>query len=190
MIDMYHNVLIKPYYEGQTWNFLINKSVPETGFTFEYPEHLDIDNRGALYYAITTSVKRVGDPGKLPETAYITNTFDSDKIQLNGSNTYKMRVPADVPVDYFWSATVYDLTSAAWIKGAPKLSVSSKTGEMVYNKDDSADIYFGPKAPKGKEANWVYTEQGEEFFVIFRFYGSQKAVFTKSWKLEPIVKIN
>jgi hypothetical protein len=28
---------------------------------------------------------------------------------------------------------------------------------MITNDDGSIDLYFGPKAPKGKEANWIQT---------------------------------
>ena len=48
------------------------------------------------------------------------------------------------------------------------------------------DIYFGPKAPAGKESNWVPTKSGGEFEVLFRFYGPEKPLFDKTWKLGDI----
>ena len=47
-------------------------------------------------------------------------------------------------------------------------------------------MYFGPKAPAANEANWVYTAPGKQWFTIFRFYGPEKAVFEKTWKLPNI----
>ena len=38
MLDMYHNVLLPQYYEGKHWTNLVNRSVPETGFTLTYPD--------------------------------------------------------------------------------------------------------------------------------------------------------
>jgi len=35
---------------------------------------------------------------------------------------------------------------------------------MKRNPDGSVDIYFGPKAPAGKQANWIYTATGKAFF--------------------------
>jgi hypothetical protein len=32
-------------------------------------------------------------------------------------------------------------------------------------------VYFGPKAPAGKEANWVQTIPGKAWFTILRLYG-------------------
>ena len=51
------------------------------------------------------------------------------------------------------------------------------------------DIYFGPKAPAGKEANWVPTKSGGEFEVLFRFYGPEKPLFDKTWKLGAIEEV-
>jgi len=47
--------------------------------------------------------------------------------------------------------------------------------------DGTIDLYFGPKAPKGMESNWLRT--GEDFFLIFRLYGPGPALFDKTWKL-------
>ncbi len=53
---------------------------------------------------------------------------------------------------------------------------------MVINPDKSVDIYFGPKAPAGKEGNWVQTASGKGWNVILRLYGPMQAWFDKSWK--------
>jgi hypothetical protein len=47
------------------------------------------------------------------------------------------------------------------------------------------DIYFGPKAPAGKASNWVPT-MGRNFEVLFRFYGPQQALFSKTWVLPDL----
>ena len=50
------------------------------------------------------------------------------------------------------------------------------------------DVYFGPKAPTGKESNWVPTA-GRNFEVLFRVYGPEKPFFDKTWKLPDIEKV-
>lgn len=52
------------------------------------------------------------------------------------------------------------------------------------------DVYFGPKAPKGKESNWVPTNAKQGFEVLFRLYGPEKAFFNKSWVLPDIEKLS
>ncbi|MDM0045989.1 DUF1214 domain-containing protein [Variovorax dokdonensis] len=44
---------------------------------------------------------------------------------------------------------------------------------MVKNADGTVDVYFGPKAPAGKASNWVQTNPGGKFEVLFRLYGPQ-----------------
>jgi len=56
------------------------------------------------------------------------------------------------------------------------------------NSDGSLDIYFGPKAPAGKEKNWVQTTPDKGWFTLFRFYGPLEAFFDKTWKLDDIVE--
>jgi hypothetical protein len=51
------------------------------------------------------------------------------------------------------------------------------------------DIYFGAKAPAGQESNWVPTSVDGKFEVLFRFYGPEKPLFEKTWKLPDIEKV-
>jgi hypothetical protein len=51
------------------------------------------------------------------------------------------------------------------------------------------DIYFGPKAPDGKESNWVPTNADGKFEVLFRLYGPEKPLFDKTWKPSDIEKM-
>ena len=43
-------------------------------------------------------------------------------------------------------------------------------------------MYFGPKAPQGKENNWIETVPGKSWFVILRLYGPLEPWFDKTWK--------
>ena len=49
---------------------------------------------------------------------------------------------------------------------------------------------FGPKAPAGKESNWVPTDARRGFEVLFRLYGPEKDFFDKKWVLPDIEKIS
>lgn len=52
------------------------------------------------------------------------------------------------------------------------------------------DVYFGPKAPVGKESNWVPTSVDGPFEVLFRLYGPEKPLFDKTWRLPDIENIS
>jgi hypothetical protein len=61
--------------------------------------------------------------------------------------------------------------------------------EAQSNADGTVDIDFGPKAPAGRESNWVYTAPGREWFAMFRFYGPGERLFKKTWTLPDIEKM-
>ena len=41
---------------------------------------------------------------------------------------------------------------------------------LDYNKDGSVDIYFGPKAPKRHEKNWIQTVPKKSWFLVIRLF--------------------
>jgi len=84
---------------------------------------------------------------------------------------------------------VYDVDTAAWLRGVERTGRDSTKLELKRNQDGSVDLYFGPKAPKGKASNWIPTLPGKRFFLLFRFYGPERAVFDKSWQLPDIEEV-
>ena len=82
--------------------------------------------------------------------------------------------------------TAYDRQTHALIKNMPRASRSSQIPEMQKNADGSIDIYFGPQAPAGKEANWVPTDPARKFELMFRLYAPTKALFDKTWVLPDV----
>jgi hypothetical protein len=65
-------------------------------------------------------------------------------------------------------------------------SLASNDTAVQKDADGSTNIYFGPAAPAGKEANWVPTDAKGQFEVLFRLYGPKKELFEKAWKLPDI----
>ncbi|OPX37483.1 MAG: hypothetical protein B1H11_05830 [Desulfobacteraceae bacterium 4484_190.1] len=183
MIDTYHNHLNLWIYEGKKWSYLVPPGVIETDFSYEFPSYFDYIARGPIYYAIISSVKNYGSA-----TFYIDNAQSSDGEWLEGSENYWLVVPPNVPIDDFWAITVYDLVSASYIRDQAKNSVDSNM-DLKKNDDGSVTIYFGPQAPEGQESNWIPTEKGHRFFLLFRFYGPQKGVFDGSWELNDVERI-
>jgi hypothetical protein len=84
---------------------------------------------------------------------------------------------------------VYAVDTAALIREAPVVTLDSYNQAMKRHADGSVDIYFGPKAPAGKEANWIYTAEGKAFFPAMRFYDPDKPLFDKTWKLPDIERV-
>ncbi len=88
----------------------------------------------------------------------------------------------------YWSVTAYDRQTHALIRNMPWASRSSQLPELQKNADGSVEVYFGPKAPAGKESNWVPTDPARSFELMFRFYAPTKPLFDKTWALPDVEK--
>lgn len=185
LVHKYENVFTPPYYEGTHWALPASKEVLEGVMTnYANPNAYPVDGRGVTYSYAFFSPKHLGT-GQF----YLMDIANKDGKPLDGGRTYRLNVPANPPVRLYWSATVYDRATHSFIREMPKLACSSLTPGLTKNADGSMDIYFGPKAPAGKEANWVPTKSGGEFEVLFRFYGPEKPLFDKTWKLGDIEEV-
>ena len=153
--------------------------------TFERNGANDIDARTLWHYqAIVVSPNLVSTtPGQ--GTAYLTAFRDDKGAYLDGAENYRLRVPANPPVERFWAVTAYDPTTRGLLDAGG--NTNNSIGSMdkpVVNADGSVDIFFGPtEAPQGKEKNWVRTNAEKGFFVVFRFYGPLDGYIDKSWVL-------
>lgn len=154
---------------------------------FDSEGYTNTDRRaGFAYIAIGMSPamveKHVGSGSQ-----YLFTPRDASGAFLDGGKTYRLHLPADIPVKNFWSVVAYDADSRSLLRNdQPFPSVSTYTGPKS-NDDDSIDVFFGPSAPKGREKNWIQTKPGTGWFVLFRFYGPLEPFFDQTWKPDDIV---
>jgi hypothetical protein len=136
-----------------------------------------------LFFLGCAPPKRLG-----AATFVVFSARDASDRPLDGGKEYRLRIPTDVPVRQLWAVTVYDLETAAFIRDSPRVELNSRQ-KAPQNPDGSVDVYFGPQAPAGKEANWVYTAPRKPWIAAFRFYAPDKAVFDKTWRLGEITEV-
>ena len=87
---------------------------------------------------------------------------DAQGQPLDGGKNYKLHLPPNIPVKDFWSVILYSDQTRSMIQTDQRFpSVSSQTKGLQVNADGSIDVYFGPKAPAGKESNWIQTVPGK-----------------------------
>jgi len=184
LVARYEASLSSPYYEGGHWARPGSRELFEGQATFfAKPDVYPVDVRGVTFSYAYFTPKHVG-----AGSSYLLAIADADDQLLDGGATYQLTVPADVPVKQYWSATVYDRATHAPIRNARWPSRSSQTLGLQKNADGSVDVYFGPNPPAGKESNWVPTSTDGGFEVLFRFYGPEKPLFEKTWRLPDIEK--
>ena len=172
-------------YEGRQWAPPSSPELSQTMGTFyEKKDTYSVDARGLTDYYAYSTIKHIG-AGQY----YLITTKDKDRRVLDGARNYRLNVPADAPVNQYWSATVYDRATHALIRDVSRPSRSSQSQGLQKESDGSVNIYFGPEAPAGKEPNWVPTNANGKFEVLFRFYGPKKSLFDKTWKLPDIEEV-
>jgi hypothetical protein len=89
--------------------------------------------------------------------AYLGCYTDDHGHWLDGAEHYDLHVPADVPANLFWSATVYDISTRCLIDNDQQRGDRGSRDDLLVNDDGSVDLHFGPAAPPGRENNWVQT---------------------------------
>ncbi len=157
--------------------------------TWDSQGYVNTDRRAAFaYLAVGMSpamVQKVVGQG----SQYFTVYSDESGAHLDGGKSYRLHLPANIPVKNFWSVVVYDARSRSLLDNGQKFpSVSTYTNPAV-NADGSVDVYFGPNEPTGSATNWIRTVPGVGWFPLLRFYGPLQPFFDKAWKPDDIVEV-
>jgi hypothetical protein len=164
-------------------NSLWSTAFANKNTSFQADGTMNIDARVLYYFNAggVTPAMATSHPGKGSD--YALAFLDANKKAFDGSKTYKLHLPKNVPVNDFWAVTIYDTQTRSQLQTGQKFpTIGSQTPGMKKNTDGSYDIYFAPKAPKGKEGNWLQTVPGKSWFTILRMYGPLQPWIDKSWR--------
>ena len=157
-------------------------------FSYEYENSVDIETKALQYFQCTYVPKVLSDN---PATQYIMAMNDSAGELLKAGQTYKVNVPAEVPVKQFWALTVYDKATYSFIYSESNRTTLSSYDlpDMKKNEDGSVSIYVGPEAPEGLESNWIPT-RGKRPMPMFRLYGPTEEFNNKTFKMPDFEAVN
>jgi hypothetical protein len=138
------------------------------------------------YYSISPGIVSM-TPGK--GAFYMIAFEDADGNPLIGDRSYKVNLPKDIPAELFWSVTLYEAENASGLDNGEPFPSRGKLDNPEKNADGSTDLYIGPKAPAGKEGNWLATAPSRGFFAILRLYVPAAPAIDGSWKPGDIEKV-
>jgi len=161
---------------------------------FETETYVEVTDRASGWYQLVMNGKypfdaKTREPIYGVGSAYLANYHDSARAFLNGSYSYRLKVPANVPTANFWSVTAYSNQSRSMLVNEQGRVSRGSTDDLKINTDGTVNLYFGPKPPAGNDKNWVQTNPGEGWFVLFRFYGPGREYYDRTWKLPEFEKI-
>jgi hypothetical protein len=179
----------EPYWPGTSWWKSFDFEIEQ-----ETADIAQIDQRATWFYEAVASTKGMVNPQPGAGQVYMTTKRDSKGEMLRADRSYKLRVPAHVPVRQFWSLTLYsENTRRAYDNGGTKISdvsLDSRMKQLKYSGDGGIDLYVGTNAPAGFETNHLKTVGDDGWFVYFRLYAPEQAFFDKSFQLPDFERID
>jgi hypothetical protein len=174
------------YYKDRKWESAW------AGGTAEWMQdsYLDVNQRAGFFqYAYSSApamvMKTTGAGSKYPFTAR-----DASGNFLNGSSTYKLRLPPNAPAALFWAVTAYNVTDGTMPETKQLLPSTNGYYDIPKQPDGSIEIWFGPQKPQDvADAAFIQTIPGRAFLVALRLYGAEDAFYDQTWKPDDIVKV-
>jgi hypothetical protein len=189
------------YFPDSSWQNMLF----DGGFTFETPPPLvtkegvepfpptgarTLDSRTAFFYAYTGV-----SPGMIMRltglgSQYLFTFTDAKKSPFDGSKTYKVTLPPNIPAKAFWSLTLYDNQTRSMLQTPQKFpragSQSYPSPAAVAAADGSTVIYIGPIKPTGvADGNWIETDPVKGWFILW-LYSPLQTFFDKAWRVSEI----
>jgi hypothetical protein len=187
------------YYEGDTawWNMLF-----VGGFEFTNPPPKvtahgiePFPNKGArrlhsrtsMFYTATCITPAMCMRLTGVGSQYLIANVDAAGEPFDGTKTYRVRLPKDIPAARFWSLNLYDNQTRSLLQTE---QLYPRAGSQEYpspaaeaEADGSTVIYCSPTRPDGvASGNWIQTDPERGWFVILRLYSPLQPFFDKTWR--------
>jgi hypothetical protein len=110
-----------------------------------------------------------------------------------GDDLYRLSIPARMPVDAFWSLSMYEITpdGQRFFAENPlgRYAIGDRTPGLTRNPDGSLDVWIGRADPGGaRSANWLPAPKSGPFGLNMRLYLPKAEVLDGRWRLSAIEK--
>jgi hypothetical protein len=188
------------YYDGDTawWNMLFVGGFEFTNPPPEVtPEGLKpypnqgarrLHSRTSMFYSATAITPAMCMRLTGVGSQYLIANVDATGVTFDGSKTYRVRLPKDIPAARFWSLNVYDNQTRSLLQTDQRYP---RAGSQEYpspaataGADGSTVVYISPTRPDGvAEGNWIQSDPEKGWFVILRCYSPLQPFFDKTWRI-------
>jgi hypothetical protein len=187
------------YYEGDTawWNMLFvggfEFTNPPPEITPEgikpYPNKgaRRLHSRTSMFYTATCITPAMCMRLTGVGSQYLVANVDENGVPFDGAETYRVRLPKDIPAARFWSLNLYDNQTRSLLQTE---QLYPRAGSQEYpspaaeaEADGSTVIYCSPTQPDDvAPGNWIQTDPEKGWFVILRCYSPLQPFFDKTWR--------
>lgn len=158
------------------------------GWSYQPPGIADFGANDQLRAAVALGgIAALGEE----EAMYFHANFDSDGAPLMGSTPYRWRAPpGGVPVDAFWSLTMYEVTPEGryFFTENPigRYSIGDRTPGLITAPDGGFEILLQRDRPDGPmAANWLPSPAGRMRLAL-RAYMPRKELRNRTWRVPAL----
>jgi hypothetical protein len=187
------------YYDGDSawWNMLFvggfEFTNPPPEITPEgvkpYPNQgaRRLHSRTSMFYSATAITPAMCMRLTGVGSQYLIANVDENGLPFDGAETYRVRLPKDIPAARFWSLNLYDNQTRSLLQTE---QLYPRAGSQEYpspaaeaEADGSTVIYCSPTQPDDvAPGNWIQTDPEKGWFVILRCYSPLQPFFDKTWR--------
>ncbi|HRD46711.1 MAG TPA: DUF1214 domain-containing protein, partial [Caulobacter sp.] len=126
------------------------------------------------------------------EATYLRSQGERDGAYWS-DDLYRLAIPAEMPVDAFWSLSMYEHMpdGQRFFAENPigRYAIGDRTQGLKRNADGSLDVWIGRADPGGeRSANWLPAPKTGPYGMTMRLYLPTAAVLDGRWRLPAIVK--
>lgn len=128
------------------------------------------------------------------EAMYFHSNFDAAGERLSGTHRYRWRLPpGGVPVDAFWSLTMYTVTPEGRYffaeNALSRFSIGDRTPGLVVAPDGSLEILIQHERPDDAQvANWLPAPEGP-LRLALRAYLPREELRRRAWRVPALRRV-
>ncbi len=134
--------------------------------------------------------------GALPvaEAMYLKAAGDDGAGTFTGDGPYRLSLPAQPPLDGFWSLSMYEATADGQFfftdNPLKRYAIGDSTPGLKRNADGTLDLWIGRADPGGdKTANWLPAPKSGPFAMYLRAYLPKAELLDGRFRLPAVVKV-
>ena len=133
--------------------------------------------------------------GALPvaEAMYLKAAGDDGAGLFNGDGLYRLTLPAELPLDGFWSLSMYEATPDGQFfftdNPIKRYAIGDRTPGLKREADGSVALWIGRTDPGGdRSANWLPAPKSGPFTLYLRTYLPRAELLDGRFRFKPVEK--
>ena len=134
--------------------------------------------------------------GALPvaEAMYMKAAGDDGSGLFTGDGLYRLSLPADMPLDGFWSLSMYEATEDGqyFFTDNPlkRYAIGDRTAGLKREADGSLNLWIGRTDPGGeRSANWLPAPKSGSFAMYLRTYLPRPELLDGRFRFSAVEKV-